>query len=115
LSNAQIATLGPNGCVHGEFYTLGTRCGRPPFTRRTHGWLCHGHYRDQQETIPPKPRQPQERWKGWQAARPLTDDQIIAEILATDRALIAAGKVVTITRGRTDPVQLRLLESPTCH
>jgi hypothetical protein len=77
--------------------------------------LCHGHYRDQQEAIPPKPRKPQERWKGWVRSQAQTDEQIIADIIARDNWCIAVGTVVVISRGNTDPVRLRLLEPPTVH
>jgi hypothetical protein len=79
---------------------------------RTHGYLCANHYRHQQNNIPAKPRKAQPQWRG---LTPQRDDEIIADIIAKDRAAIAEGSVVTVTRGRQDPVKLRLLEPPTVH
>lgn len=43
------------------------------------------------------------------------DEQIIADIIATDAAAIREGKIVIVKRGVYDPVRLRLLEPPTVH
>jgi hypothetical protein len=68
------------------------------------------HYHQQQKRIPTKPRFPQEQWIGYKALQPQTDEEIIADIITTDTAAIAAGRVVRIVRGTQDPAVLRLLE-----
>ena len=89
-------------------------CGKPAFTRRTHGFLCIGHYKAEQDSIPAKPRQPQPRWKGLQPV--VQDDvEIIADIIATDKQAIAVGKIVSYKFGKFDPVYLRVLAAPMVH
>ena len=89
-------------CIH-AFVTF-DRCGRPLYSRRTHGWLCADHYRQQQYSIPPKPR----RERGYIPV--MTDDDIIRDIIQTDSEKIAAGVITVVSRGVWEPVQLRLLE-----
>ena len=88
------------------------QCGLQPFTRRTHGYLCANHYRQQQERIPAKPRKSQPQWRG---LVPQPDAEVIADIIATDRAAIAEGKIVRVVRGVQDPVVLRILEPAVVH
>lgn len=97
-------------CIHSHFTP--EKCGKPAFTRKTHGYLCIGHYRQQQESIPAKPRKPQPRWQG--LVQP-TDEQVINDIIASDAQAIAEGTVVVIKRGVLDPACLRVLEPPTVH
>lgn len=100
-------------CIH-SYGTL-DQCGRPAFNRKTNGWLCVMHYRQQQESIPAKPRLPQPAvynghalFKNFIKVQP--DHEVIADIIASDKRAIASGRVVTVQRGATDPVYLRLLE-----
>jgi hypothetical protein len=97
-------------CIHS--YVTPDQCKRPAFTRKTHGWLCLADYRAQSETIPPKPRLLQPRWIGLQQQN---DSEIIKDILATDAARIAAGRIVEVRRGVLEPVVLRLLEPVVVH
>ncbi len=92
-------------CIHSE----GARqCQKPAFTQRTNGWLCLVHYRQQQLSMPAKPRLPQPRWKGL----PLTnDDDIVADIIATDRATLGKGKIVPVRFGSVEPSYVRYHES----
>lgn len=79
---------------------------------RTHGWLCDGHWQQEQRSIPPNARKAQPRWRGLSN---LSDAEIIADIIAQDKRAIAEGKVARIQRGAQDPVFLKLLEPPTVH
>jgi hypothetical protein len=89
-------------------------CGRPAFTRRTNGWLCSGHYAQQQQSIPAKPRKHQPKWKGLVPAVE-TDEQIIASIIAAEKQAIEVGTVRQVKFGRLEPISLRYLEAPTVH
>jgi hypothetical protein len=97
-------------CIHSHFTP--DRCGKPAFTRKTNGYLCIGHYRQQQESIPAKPRLPQPKWQGFVQQ---SDNEIIKDIISTDARIIADSKIVVIQRGALDPVRLRVLEPPTVH
>ena len=88
------------------------RCGLAALSRKTHGFLCANHYRLQQQSIPPKPRMPQPLWKGNLVQR---DEIVIADIIATDKTMIAAGRIVEVRRGRNEPIVLRFLEAPSVH
>lgn len=90
-----------------------TRCGKPAVTSKTHGWLCIGHYQQQQRNIPANPRLPQPKWNGQKVVE--SDVAIIRDILQVEKQAIAEGKVVQIKRGALEPVFLKLLEPPTVH
>ena len=83
-------------------------CTSKAFNIGFHGWLCFQHYREQQRQIPPAPRKPQPRWRGYVA--PQTDDQIVKDIIQTDAAAIAAGKIVSVRFGVIEPDYIRYLE-----
>jgi hypothetical protein len=108
-----------NSCIH-QIVTAGFRaadktdpaCGKPAFTKATNGYLCIGHYRQQQQSIPAKVRKAQPKWRG---LVPQSDEQIIADIIASDKRAIENGTIVLVKRGAHDPIVLRLLESPTVH
>jgi hypothetical protein len=104
-----------NTCIH-RFITP-EPCGRGaitrPFPRQTsvpHGWLCLDHLRQEQNSIPPKRRQRQEIWIGHQKQN-MNDDQIVADVIATDSAAIALSVVATIKHGNFEPVYFRTLET----
>jgi len=94
-----------NRCIH----DFPEPCKRVAYNAKTSGWLCKDHYYKMQNSIPPKPRQEQPKWKGLVPAFQ-TDEEIIADIIATDAVSITLGKVVRIKRGTVDPVCLRILE-----
>ena len=95
-------------CIH---YHFSNPCGKPAVTRVSHGWLCDGHFKQQQRSIPAKARKAQPVWRG-----ALTDDNaIIADVIAQDKRAIREGNIVRVVRGALEPVVLRLLEPPTVH
>lgn len=90
-----------NICIHSE---RGKACTKPTFSNRTNGWLCFEHYRQQQHSMPPRPRQPQPKWKGLPLTR---DEDIIADIIATDLTMIKRGFEVK-RFGAIEPLYLKL-------
>lgn len=93
-------------CIDSHFTSA--PCRNPAFTKRTHGFLCAGHYRQQQESIPAKPRLPQPKWIGLVQQ---TDEQIIEDIITSDlKAINTAKRVTVIQRGAVDPIYLTILE-----
>lgn len=109
LKKIAAASAQVNGCIHS--YRTADKCGKP-VVARSHGWLCEGHYQQQQASAPAAPRKAQPKWKG---LIPQNDESIIADIIATDARVIREGNVSIITRGAMDPVSLRVLEEPTVH
>jgi hypothetical protein len=91
-------------CVHSF---QGVQCKNPAHQQKTNGWLCAGHYQQMQQSIPQKPRLVSGKWTG---LVPMTDEQVIAGIIAGDATAITLGKVHTLRRGALDPVYLRTLE-----
>lgn len=90
-------------CIH---HYRGMKCEQPVILR-SHGLLCYEHYHAQQRSHPQKPRKPQPLWKG---LTPQKDDEIVADIIATDKQAIAEGRIVVVQKGNTDPVFFRTLE-----
>lgn len=89
-------------CIHSE---RGQKCNRPAFPIRTNGWLCFEHYRQQQLSMPPRPRKPQPKWKGLPLTR---DEDIIEDILDLDERLIATRPVQRKRFGAIEPLFMRL-------
>lgn len=94
-------------CVHADtpFNDPAVACGYPAFMG-THGFLCRGHFIAEQRSIPPSPRKPYARWKGHVQE---TDDQIIKDILRTEREAIAAARVVTVKCGKYEPAVIKFV------
>ena len=101
-------------CIHA--FLTPELCGKPALQRPdkhgklSNGWLCKEHYRQFQASIPPKPRHSQPKWKGL-VPQVQSDEEIIADIIATDATAIALGVVVRKQHGSLEPVYFRTLES----
>lgn len=75
-------------CVHADtsFNDPSVSCGAA-IHKGYHGWLCVGHYRAEQMSIPKAPRIPWQPYKGL-VPKFQTDEQIVADILRTEADLI---------------------------
>ena len=100
----------PAACINNDtgFDDPATNCGKPSF-RLFHGFLCLDHFRKQAQSLPVRPRKPL-----YLRRPPVTDDMIITDIIATDKAIIAAareaGKVQTVRYGRYEPAEIEFLQ-----
>lgn len=98
-------------CVHANtaFNDPEVWCGQAIF-RRFHGWLCLGHFREEQYRIPQPARKPWEAYKGY--VPNLSDDQLVSSIIQQDSAAIRAareaGDIVRYRFGSLDPVYLQV-------
>jgi hypothetical protein len=106
-----------NTCIH-SFITP-EPCGRgainKPFPRQTsvpHGWLCLDHLRQEQNSIPPKRRFRQDLWIGHQKQN-MNDEQIVADIIATENLALGMGRIVYYRHGNNDPIYFKTLEPVT--
>jgi hypothetical protein len=97
-------------CIHVVAFNgpVPVACNKPVF-KKSHGWLCVGHLRAQQNSIPPAPRKPQPQWIGLQYLY-ASDEKIIADIISSDAKSIAAGTVRSVQFGSVEPIYLRYLE-----
>lgn len=100
-------------CVHADtpFNDPAVAC-NAPIVRKVHGWLCIPHYNEQSRRTLQKPRLPQDKYRGGpKVLRFNSDADIIRDVIGTDRALIAKGKVEEVKFGVTgfEQVTLRYL------
>lgn len=102
-------------CIHADtpFNDPDVVCGSLIYIR-FHGWLCLGHFRQQQYSITRPARKPFEMFKGYFNSK--TDNQLVAGIIASDAEIIrkarAAGHIVSHRFGALDPVYLQIHNVP---
>lgn len=100
----------------GDVFETTLECGKNAFVRNyrganpVHGWLCFQHYAE--DVRPEKPRRPSVRYV--QPGKALmSDDQIISDILRTERVALAQALYdtrVEVTRcGVLEPLFLRTI------
>lgn len=99
-------------CIHAStpFNDPSVSCGRPAFRLLSHGWLCRSHFIAEQNSQPNKPRHAIVPWVG---NRRWTDDQIVQDILRSEREAIQwardNGHVTEQKFGKNNPAVLQTI------